>query len=56
MAVLEIDPLPTSPLYNVDRCHVANFIVVPLNIVWWGRGGIWVEEGFKLHYCLKNAV
>ena len=23
-----------------------------------GRGGMWVEEGFKLqaHYCLKNTV
>ena len=45
-------------LYNVDRSHVDNFFVAPLNIVWWGWGGIWVEEGFKLHahYCLKNTV
>ena len=33
MAVIEFGPL--SPLYNVDRSHVVNFLVGPLNIVWW---------------------
>ena len=58
MAVIEFGPVALSPLYNVDRIHVVNFLDGPLNIVWQGRGGIWVEEGFKLHayYCLKNRV
>ena len=56
MAVIEFSPL--SPLYNVDRSNIVNFLVGPLNIVWWGRGGIWIEEGFMLHahYCLKSKV
>ena len=45
MAVLEFGPL--SPPNNVDKNHVVNFLVGPLNIVWWGRRGIWVEEGVQ---------
>ena len=29
---------PPLPLYIVDRSHVVNFFVGPLNIVWWGEG------------------
>ena len=36
MAALEFEPLYLQ--YNVDRCHVVNFIVVPLNIVGEGEG------------------
>ena len=34
MAILEFGPL--SPLYNVDRSPVVNFLFGPLNVVWWG--------------------
>ena len=34
MAVIEFGPL--SLLYNVDGSHIVNFLVGPLNIVWWG--------------------
>ena len=55
MAVIESGPL--SSLYSIDRSHIVNLLVEPLNIVWWGRGGIWVEEWFKLcAHCLKNMI
>ena len=43
MAVLEFDPL--SPLCNVNKCHVVNFTVVPLNIVWWAQKGYGLKKG-----------
>ena len=39
---------------NVDRRNVVNFLVGPLNIVWWRWGGIpvWAVEGIlKLYTC-----
>ena len=52
MAVIEFGPL--SPLYNIDRSHVVNFLVGPFNIVC-GEGYGLKKGPFKLHahYCLK---
>ena len=36
MAVIEFGSL--SPVHDVDRSRVVNFLVGPLNIVWWGVG------------------
>ena len=44
MAVLEFDP--SSFVYNVDRCHVVNFLVASLDVGGGGKGGTWVEGGW----------
>ena len=37
MAVLEFDP------YNVDRCHVVNCIIVPLNNLYFPQEDVYFE-------------
>ena len=47
--------MPSPPLYNVDRSHVDNFLVAPLNIVWWGGFQATCTLLSEKH-CLKLAL
>ena len=56
MAVIEFGPL--SPCTLLIGVMLSTSLLDLSTLFGGGRGGMWVEEGFKLHahYCLKNTV
>ena len=56
MAVIEFGPL--SPCTMLIGVMLSSSLLGLSTLFGGGRGGKWVEEGFKLHahYCLKNIV
>ena len=56
IAVLEFGPL--SPCTMLIGVMLSTSLSDLSTVFGGGRGGIWVEEGFKVHahYCFKNAV